>query len=184
MRHVFQGVVVTVSGSGTSIALLFHPEPKKVRVAGSATTAPSIEAVVMEAHDLRRDGGHPEAVRATGHVCAATDPHYFCASGAATRNVTRLSGRIHGYGAPGMFSTLGLQSAGGCCQALVPPTHRHTPATSAVKILGFTGFSLRIPKSTEPGQTHQRIEIPSIHASSRHCRGSPALAPSAETRHR
>ena len=77
----------------------------------------------------------------------------FCASGAATRNITRLSGRMHGYGAPGMFSTLGLQSAGGCSQAFVPPTHRPTPATSAAKILAFTGCSLRIQKSTEPGQT-------------------------------
>src|SRR5215203_4557200 len=42
----------------------------------------------------------------------------FCASGAAIRKVTRLSGRTQGYGAPGMLSAFGRQSLGGCAQAL------------------------------------------------------------------
>ena len=42
----------------------------------------------------------------------------FWASGAETRNITRLSVKMHGYGAPGIFNAFGVQSAGGCSEAV------------------------------------------------------------------
>src|SRR5688572_5080127 len=57
----------------------------------------------------------------------------FCASGAATRNVTRLSGWMQGYGAPGMFNELGLQSAGGCPRTPTP-AQRHAEVSAATNV--------------------------------------------------
>src|SRR5688500_16792286 len=62
----------------------------------------------------------------------------FCASGAATRNVTRLSGWMQGYGAPGMLREFGLQSAGGCARTPAPmPAHRYAEANAATNVTFF-----------------------------------------------
>src|ERR1039458_3580970 len=50
-----------------------------------------------------------------------SDTRTFWASGAMTRNVTLLSGFMHGYLASGIFKMLGLQSSATCPQHNQPP---------------------------------------------------------------
>src|SRR5687767_9719790 len=49
---------------------------------------------------------------------------------------------MQGYGAPGMFSGFGLQSAGGCSRALVL-AYTQTQAKTASSVVLFTSFSSR-----------------------------------------
>ena len=54
----------------------------------------------------------------------------FCAFGALTRNIARLSGKMHGYLASATFNGFGLQSAGACPQDKPQPKSAGTTKIS------------------------------------------------------
>ena len=62
---------------------------------------------------------------------------------AAMRNLTRWSGKMHGYGAPGMFKAFGMQSAGGCAHALVETQAPMNAAARSVRVTDMPSIALR-----------------------------------------